>query len=148
MLGSLVFLMIGVNNVFHINYHHECFLRVDGHRLIVGVHNVRDPGVYFPRKLNWSFHCTVVVKKGMIVANCILRPFNYNCVSHFSTAFVCYCQPILGYGSQVWSPILQLTSRVLIVSRGTLLEWHSESAFWGLIPADMRVVCIFFFKGP
>ena len=43
------------STVFQVNFHHQCFLRVDGHRLNTDALNVRHLGVHFSNDLNWSF---------------------------------------------------------------------------------------------
>ena len=93
---------------------------------------VRDLGVYFFTDPNWPFHCSVLARRAVGIANCILRSLQFDCVSHFRKAFVSYCRPILEHCSPVWSPYN--VADVLRIECSEVLKTHSHWKFqkgWG-----------------
>ena len=83
--------------VFHVNFLHECFLRLDGHVLVSDDLPVRDLGVYFASNLKWAFHCSFISSKALVVGNCILRSLSYPSLVNYRLAFITFCRPILEY---------------------------------------------------
>ncbi|VDM47846.1 unnamed protein product [Toxocara canis] len=92
--------------VLHVNFHHECFLRLDNEVLPSADDGIRDLGVKICPNLHWNLHCTEVATNALKVTNCILRALQHRCIEHYRKAYIVYCRPILEYCTQAWSPYL------------------------------------------
>ena len=101
-------LSLSVGKCFHIRYGltrntNLSLYNVNGFALNT-VTELRDLGVMMDSKLNFTNHVTLLVSRGHLRANQILRCFISNDRILLTKAFTTYVRPLLEYCSSVWNP--------------------------------------------
>ena len=76
-------------------------------------HSVRDLGIQMSEDADFSEHISITCKKARDKSNWIYRNFYSRDVKFLSFMWRSYIQPILDYGSQLWSPNKQLEIKQL-----------------------------------